>query len=112
MGNIASLCAKGRQLCCTLMWKLQSNSPVLRVDEHLILTLEQAFGSLAQREHFTKNDLNSAYQELLLDDDSGELATINTQKGLHRYKRLPFCIASSPAICFPAILFRLAEGKY
>ena len=35
---------------------------------------------------------------MLLDEKAQELYTINTPKGLFRYKRLPFGVSSSPAI--------------
>ena len=43
-------------------------------------------------------DLKSAYQQLPLDPESQQYVTINTHRGLYHYKRLPFGIASSPAI--------------
>ena len=73
-------------------------NPALHVDQHPIPTLEQAFGRLAHGQRFTKIDLKSAYQQLVLDEASRELVTINTPKGLFRYTRLPFGIASRPAI--------------
>ena len=45
-----------------------------------------------------KIDLKSAYQQLVLNEASRELVTINTPKGFFRYTRLLFGIASSPAI--------------
>ena len=44
---------------------------------------------------FTKIDVSSAYQQMVLDKASQQLCTINTHKGLFR---LPFGISSSPAL--------------
>ena len=38
------------------------------------------------------------YTQILLDDKSSRYATINTHKGLYRHKRLPYGVASAPAI--------------
>ena len=42
--------------------------------------------------------LKSAYQQLPLDRESQQFVSINTHRGLYRYKRLSFGIASSPAL--------------
>jgi len=47
---------------------------------------------------FSKLDLANAYLQLALDEDSKKFVTISTQKGLYRYNRLPFGVASAPAI--------------
>ena len=43
-------------------------------------------------------DLSQAYQQILLDDESKHYVTINIHMGLYQYTRLPFGVASAPAI--------------
>ena len=59
---------------------------------------DEIFASLTGGEKFSKIDLSSAYQQMVLDESSREYVTINTQKGLYRYTRLPFGVSSAPAI--------------
>ena len=73
-------------------------NPEIQTEEFPIPTLEEIRGRVSTRKKFTKIDLRSAYQQLVLDEESQELCTINTYKGLFRYTRLPFGISSSPAI--------------
>jgi len=74
-------------------------NPQLNVPRYPIPLPEDVFVKLRGGKRFTKLDLKSAYQQLPLDPESQQYVTINTHRGLYRYKRLPFGIASSPAIC-------------
>jgi len=70
-------------------------NPAIQTEQFPIPTLEEK-GSTWKK--FTKIDLRSAYQQLVLDEESQKLCTINTHKNLFRYTRLTFGISSSPAI--------------
>ena len=59
---------------------------------------DELFSDLSGGKYFTKLDLSSAYLQLQLSDSAKELVTINTHKGLFQYNRLPFGVASAPAI--------------
>ena len=49
-------------------------------------------------EDIYKAYLSQAYQQLIFDDESRKSVVINTQKGLFRYTRVTYGIASSPGI--------------
>lgn len=70
----------------------------IHTDQHPIPTPEEVLAKIAGGQKFSKIDLKCAYQQLVLDDKSQELVTINTSRGLFRYTRLPFGTSSSPAI--------------
>ena len=71
--------------------------------------MDNLLATLAGGETFTKLDLAHAYQQLVLDEESSKLATINTHQGLFRYKRLPFGISAAPAI-FQRTMESLLQG--
>ena len=48
--------------------------------------------------YFSKLDLENAYLWLPLDPASKQLVTVNTHRGLFQYNRLPFGVASVPAV--------------
>ena len=73
-------------------------NPALEVDQHPLPKPEEIFASSAGGQSYTKLDLSQAYQQLLLDEASKNLVTINTHLGLYRYTWLPFGVAAAPAI--------------
>ena len=73
-------------------------NPVLNVNKYPLPRSEDLFATLSGGQRFSKIDLSQAYQQMHLDQESRELLTINTHKGLYQYTRLPFGVASAPAI--------------
>ena len=60
--------------------------------------IDKPFTSLSGGITFSMLDLSHAYNQLFLDEGAQELTTINTHKGLYKYTRLPFSVASAPVI--------------
>ena len=73
-------------------------NPSLDVDQYPLPKPDDIFATLAGGQLYTTLDLAHAYNQLILDDDSRKYVTVNTIKGLYQYTRLPFGIASAPAV--------------
>ena len=73
-------------------------NPGLNVDQYPLPKPSDLTTCLTGRKLFTKLDLTAAYQQMVLDEESSKLVVINTQQGLYRYTRLPFGVASAPAV--------------
>lgn len=84
-------------------------NPVLNIDNYPQPRREELFTNLAGGKSFSKIDLASAYLQMEVDEDSKKYLTINTQRGLFQYNRLPFGIASAPAI-FQRTIETLLKG--
>lgn len=69
----------------------------LEVDRFPLPKVEDLLAKLYGGEKFTKLDLSQAYAQLEL-DESKKYTVINTHKGLFRYNRLIYGLASSPGI--------------
>ena len=67
-------------------------------DTYPLPKVADIFATLAGGDTFTKLDLAHAYQQLILDELSSNLVTINTSKGLFCYNRLPFGISAALSI--------------
>ncbi|KAL5018941.1 hypothetical protein ScPMuIL_004663 [Solemya velum] len=73
-------------------------NPMLEIDQYPLPRIEDIFVALSGGKHFSRIDLRHAYLQMEVDDDSRPLLTINTEKGLYRYNRLVYGVASAPAI--------------
>ena len=81
----------------------------LDVDAYPLPKPEDLMVSLTGGKKFTKLDLSSAYQQMPLADESKQFLTINTHRGLYRYTRLPFGVASAPAL-FQKAMDEILQG--
>ena len=84
-------------------------NPAIEIDQYPLPKPEDLFASLARGTKFSKIDLTSAYQRLCLDEESQGLTTVNTHKGLYKYTRLPFGVASAPAM-FQQVMDTVLQG--
>lgn len=71
-------------------------NPVLLSNQYPLPRLDHICASFGGAKFFSKIDLKDAYQQLLLEENSKPLTTINTHMGLFRYTRLCFGITSAP----------------
>jgi hypothetical protein len=65
---------------------------------YLTPSIETAFSKVANKTCFCHLDLSDAYYQIMLDDGSKEMTTINTPFGCYRFNRLPYGIKVSPSI--------------
>ena len=67
-------------------------------DKYPLPKVDEILAVVGKSKIFSKIDLKDAYLQVSVDDESQDLLVVNTHKGLFKYKRLPFGLASSPAI--------------
>ena len=84
-------------------------NPVLQVDQFPLPKPEDLFATLSGGRRFSKLDLSHAYQQIVLEPESRKFVTINTHRGLYRYNRLPFGVASAPAM-FQQAMEKVLQG--
>uniref|UniRef100_A0AC35ES89 Reverse transcriptase n=1 Tax=Panagrolaimus sp. PS1159 TaxID=55785 RepID=A0AC35ES89_9BILA len=85
-------------------------NPQLDVNQYPLPRIDDMLHELNGGASYSKLDLYSAYHQIPLDEESKELTTISTHKGLFQYQYLPFGPSSAVAIfqetmekCFHAI---------
>ena len=84
-------------------------NPEMDVDQYPLPKPDDIFATVAGGKLFTTLDLSHAYNQLLLDEEAHKFVTINTHKGLYQYTRLPFGIASAPAV-FQHVMDTILQG--
>lgn len=84
-------------------------NPVLKVDHYPLPQPEELFTAICGGKVFCVLDLSSAYQQMVLSEESRHILTVNTHKGLCRYNRLPYGIASAPAL-FQSMMDKVLLG--
>ena len=82
---------------------------VAKLSTYPLPRIEDLFATLSGGKSFTKLDVAHAYLQIPLSEASRAYTTINTHKGLFRYKRLPFGISSAPSI-FQKIMESILQG--
>ena len=70
----------------------------IEVAHHPLPTVELITSKLSGNTVCSKIDIKTAFQQLELDEASKELCTVNTNKELFKVNRLPFGVASCPAL--------------
>ena len=87
-------------------YKLTANK-VSKTEMYPLPKIEELFASLFGGQTFSKLDLSHGYLQVPIEKESQRYLVINTHKGLYTYKRLPFGVASAPAI-----FQRIMDGKF
>lgn len=103
---IASKANGGIRICAD--YKVTLNR-VLSVDRYPVPKIDDLFSDLAGKVFFTKLNLSQAYNQLVLDERSREYTVVNTHRGLFKYNRLVYGLASSPGI-FQKLMVSLFDG--
>ncbi|XP_013147927.1 PREDICTED: uncharacterized protein K02A2.6-like [Papilio polytes] len=83
-------------------------NPVLQIDRYPLPRIEDLMVNLSGARYFSKIDLSQAYNQIEL-DETRKYTVVNTHRGLYRYNRLVYGLASSPGI-FQRIMCNLFRG--
>ncbi|XP_052223951.1 uncharacterized protein K02A2.6-like [Dreissena polymorpha] len=70
----------------------------IKVDRYPLPRIEDIFANLSNGRKYSKLDIRQAYLQLECEDETKELLTINTHRGLYRFNRMLYGVSSAPAI--------------
>lgn len=91
-------------------YRITANKAIT-LDYYPIPKIQDIFERLSGGTIFSKLDMAQAYAQFLLEEESKEITTINTHRGLFRYTRMPYGISCAPSIfqrCMESLLKDLA----
>ena len=94
---IVLLLKKNGQVRICGVYKLTLNQAA-PIETYPLPLVDELFSKMSGAKFFSKLDLKSSYLQLPLDPACKPFVTINTHRGLFQYNRLPFGVASAPAI--------------
>ena len=83
-------------------FKVTINSQ-LDVDEYPLPRIEEIYANLSGGKQFSVIDLRQVYLQMEVEEQSMTHLTVNTHRGLYQYQRLPYGVASAPAVWQRAI---------
>lgn len=78
-------------------------------DTYPMPTANEVFAIIAGGRYFTTLDLERAYTQVIVDEDTAKLLTLNTSKGLYTVHRLAFGVKACPGI-FQRLMTALLAG--
>ena len=84
-------------------------NPRIEKDHYPLPLIDEILSKIGHGKIFTVLDLKNAFLQLNVKENCREILTINTHKGLFRFKRLPFGIANAPS-AFQAELDKILSG--
>ncbi len=97
----------GIRLCVDLR---EPNKAVV-VDSFPLPHMKEMFANLCGATVFSTLDLQSAYHQVTLHEDSRNLTAFITHDGLFSFKRVPYGLASAPS-CFQRMMSEILNGQF
>ena len=83
----------------------------MKLVKYPLPSVEDVITRVGDAKVFSKIDLESAYLQLPLDDESKVLTTVNTTEGLYQFNYLPFGISSHLCVKSCPVLITLSYIK-
>jgi hypothetical protein len=70
---------------------------VLQTDSYPLPRIDEIYATMSKGKRFTKLDFAQKYLQIPIAEESKQLVTINTSKGLYQFNRMPFGVSAAPA---------------
>lgn len=100
---------KNGEIC--LCVDLQEPNRAVIIDSHPLPHMEDLFTELKGATMFSSIDVNNAYLQVMLHEDSQDLTAFITHDGLFRFRRVSYGLASAPA-AFQKMMVTILKGLH